>query len=173
MTAPEGAPFDSGRVEALVTLCLASIVSAAANFSPAVILPVRQIAGTGVIPYDCEQVIAAVQTITTGTPEALGLSGASTFPTTASGANQTLYGAQVTLAIVRNSIEKMTGLGQIPPSPTAYLGNLGLVSQDMAVLLAAVTLIAEAQSSATPRTELPSGPQGGLIATVCRLTVLV
>lgn len=173
MTAPDGAPFDADRVENLVVLALNAIVSSAAGFSPAISLPSRQIAGAGLIPYDCEQVFAAVQTVTTGTPEPLGAPGTSTFPTTASGANQTLYSAVIQLAIVRKSKELITGLGQVPPPPSAFLANLGYASQDMAILMAAVGLIADAQMSATPRQELAGNPQGGLVATTCRVTVLV
>lgn len=172
MTAPSYAPFDTNRVENLVTGCLNAIVSAAAGFSPAVILPARQISGAGPIPYDCEQVFATVLSVGTGTPEPLGLSGVATWPTTASGANYTLYNATLTLAILRNSAEKITGMGTSAPAPALFGQNLGLASQDIAVLQAALAQIGEAQSSATPRTESVV-TAGGLIATTCRLVVLV
>lgn len=174
MTAPIGAPFNADRVENLVVLCLGAIVTAAANFTPAVTLPSRQIAGAGTIPNDCEQVYATVQSVTTGTPEPLGTSGVSTWPTQADGGNQTLYSAVIMLAIVRKTNDTPTGpLGQTAPTPTAYLANLGAASQDMAVLMAALATIGEQQSSATPRVETAGTPQGGLVTTSCRVTVLV
>lgn len=173
MTAPDGAPFDTDRVENLVTSFLTAIVSAAASFTPPVTLPARQISGAGRIPYDCEEVFATVLTVGTGTPEALGLTGTSTFPVTASGANQTLYNAVILLAIVRTSLEKITGMGIVPPDPTLFTGNLGLISQDTAVLMAALGQVAEAQSSASPRTITANSPQGGLIATTLQVTILL
>lgn len=175
MTAPEGAPFDTDRVELAIVGCLNAIVSAAANFSTPVVLPSRQIAGAGLIPYDCEQVFATVVTLGTGTPEPgrASNSGVGTWPGLATGANYTLFNATVSLGIVRKSIERVTGLGQIPPTPAAYLSNLGLVSSDVAVLWAAISQIQELQSSAAPTSETTGPPQGGLIATTARITILI
>lgn len=173
MTAPTYGPFDASRIENLVTLCLGAIVTSAASFAPAIELPSRQIAGVGLIPYDCEQVLASMQSLTTGIPESTGFyTGANTWPPFDAGANNTMYQATLTLAIVRNSKEVITGVGNNPPPASAYLANLGMVSADMAVLLAAVSQIADAQHSAVPQTELPGGPLGGLVASVCRITVL-
>ncbi len=172
MTAPAYAPFDADRVETLVTACLNAIVSAASGFTPAVTLPSRQIAGAGPIPYDCEQVFATVLSVGTGTPEPLGLSGIATWPTTASGANFTLYNATLQLAILRESREKITGMGNSAPDPSLFGQNLGLASQDIAVLQAALAQIGEAFSTATPRTESVA-VGGGLLATTCRVIMLV
>lgn len=173
MTAPAGAPFDADRIENLVTSCLNAIVSTAASFDPAVALPARQIAGAGNIPNDCAQVYATVMTVTTGTPEPLGNSGAGTWPPATADGNQTMYSAVIILAIVRATNDTPTGpLGQNPPTPAAYLANLAQSSQDMAVLMAAVGQIADAQMSATPRTETAGTPQGGMVTTNCRLTVI-
>lgn len=174
MTAPDGAPFDADRVQLLVTSCLAAIVAAAASFTPPVSLPARQIAAAGTIPNDCEQVYATYQTVTTGTPEPRGDGGAGTWPPVSAGGNQTLYVAVIQLAIVRKTADTPTGpLGQIPPTPTAYLANLAASSRDVAVLMAAVGQIADAQMSATPRTETAGPPLGGLFTTSCRVSVLV
>lgn len=167
-------PFDVTRVENLVVECLNAIVSAAASFSPPVVLPSRQIAGAGNIPYDCEQVLATIQLVATGAPEQRSSLSASTWPPQADGANQTLYQATIVMAIVRKTNDTPTGpLGNIAPAPTAYLANLAAVSQDMAVLMAALSQIADAQISATPRTLTAGNPQGGLIPTSVRFTVLV
>lgn len=174
MTAPVGAPFDADRVQALVVLALGAIVTSAANFTPPIALPARQIAGAGTIPNDCEQVYAAVQTVTTGTPEPLGTSGVSTWPTQADGANQTMYSAVLQLAIVRKTNDTPTSpLGQVAPTPAAYLANLAATSADMAILMAALAQLGVAQSSATPRVETAGSPQGGMVTTSCRVTVLV
>lgn len=175
MTAPEGAPFNTDRVELAIVGCLNAIVSAAASFSTPITLPSRQIAGAGLIPYDCEQVFATVITLGTGTPEPRGTSnsGAGTWPDASTGANYTLYNAVVSLGIVRNSVEKMTGVGNTAPQPSAYLANLGLVSQDVALLWAAITQIQDAQTTAAPTTETAGPPQGGLIATTARITILI
>lgn len=173
MTAPHGAPFNADRIENLVTLALGAIVSAASSFSPAISLPSRQIAGAGLIPYDCAFVFASVQTVTTGAPEGKNLPGTATFPTTGSGANFTLYQAVILLGIVRDSAEVMTGLGQQAPAPASYLANLAIASKDMAILLAAIGQIADAQISATPETMTAGSPKGALVATTARITVLV
>lgn len=173
MTSPHGAPFDVNRVENLVTEALNAIISVASSFSPAISLPSRQIAGAGLIPYDCAMVFASVQTVTTGAPEGKNLPGTATYPTTGSGANFTLYQAVILLGIVRDSQEKMTGLGQQAPAPAAYLANLGIASQDMAILLGAIGQIADAQISATPETLTAGSPQGVLVATTARIAVLV
>lgn len=172
MTAPANAPFDADRIENLVTSALNAIVSAAASFTPAVSLPGRQIAGAGLIPYDCEQVYVSFLTSSLGTPEPLGASGVSTWPAQADGANQTLYNAVLQLAIVRPSQELIQGMGNAAPPTTQYLANLAQISQDTAVLMAAINQIATAQMSATPRTITAGSPQGALVATTCRLTVL-
>lgn len=175
MTAPAGAPFDANRVELAIVGCLNAIVSAAASFAPPLVLPSRQIAGAGLIPYDCEQVFATVITLGTGTPEPgrSSNSGAGTWPAISTGANMTLFNAVVSLGIVRNSVEKVTGLGTNAPTPAAYLANLGLVSQDVALLWAAITQIQDAQITAIPTTEVAGPPQGALIATTARITILI
>lgn len=174
MTAPDYGPFDASRVENLVTSSLLAIVNAAAAFSPAISIPARQIAAVSLVPYDCEQVVASVQALGTGIPEGSGSNiGSGTWPPFDAHANNTFYNATLTLAIVRKTNEGLTGIGNTPPTPAAYLANLAQVSGDVAVLLAAVSQIADAQHSATPQTELPNGPLGGLIATVCRVQVLV
>lgn len=176
MTVPAGAPFTVDRVENAVVQCLNAIVSAAASFTPAIALPGRQIAGEGIIPYDCEQVFASVMTLGTGTPEparGTSSSGVGTWPPIGNGANYTFFSATIQLAVVRNTLEKMTGLGQQAPTPAAYLGNLGLVSKDIALLWAAIVQIQDAEVTAAPTRQTAGNPQGGLVATSAQITILI
>lgn len=165
------APFEITRVSDLVQSCLAALVASAAGLS--VSLPSRQIAAAGSVPYDCSQVVVTVIQIGTGTPEPTGpRTGMLTYPNADS--NSTLYQATIQLAIVRGTHDTPTGpLGQTAPTPAAYLANLTNASQDAAALIRAVNQIAENEMSAVPRTVTIGTPQGGLVATSARITVLV
>lgn len=172
MTDPATDAFSITRVSDYVISALAEVVEAAARLN--VILPSRQITGVGVIPADCEQVVASLIQLTTGAPEAAGgRGGAGTYPNAAS--NMTIYTVIVSLEITRKTTELSQGrLGNTAPDPATFTANLTSVSADTAVLIAAVNALAEDQIvSANTRTVTAGAPQGGMFKVSARLTAVV
>lgn len=172
MTDPNTDAFDVTRVSDYVIGALAEIVAAATRLG--VTLPARQIVGVGIIPADCEQVVASLIQLTTGAPEAAGgRSGAGTYPNAAS--NMTIYQATVSLEITRKTTELPQGrLGNALPDPSLFAANLTSASGDAAVLIAAINALAEDQIvNAIPRTVTAGAPQGGMFKVSARITAVV
>lgn len=175
MTLPDPDPvFAVDRVLALVNNAIQAIADAATALSVA--LPSRVVVAAAAVPFDCEQVLAYIQSIRTAAPEAGRNSGGGTYPNP--GAQMTLYQATVQLTIVRGTatLPAQSGVGQTAPAPSSYLNNLTTASGDAAVLLHAANL-AETRDGmygvgAAPRTVTFSAPQGGLVAAGCSVTLL-
>lgn len=163
-------PTDFGltRISDFVAGALQHVLDAAARLG--VELPDRAIVGTGIIPADCEQVVASLLTFGTGAPEGVGgRTGAGTYPGPES--NMTIYQVTITLEIMRKTTEIMTG--RTAPAPSTYVANLMAASRDAAVILAAVDAIADDQVSAIPRSVTAGSPQGGVFKTSARITAVV
>lgn len=164
--------FGATRISDYVQACLAAVVDAAGEIG--ISLPSRQVAGVGLIPSDCEQVVATLIQATTGAPESIGVPSATgTYPTP--DANMTFYQVTVNLVITRATATNFQGdRGTTPPDPAAYLSNLTTASGDTAVLLNAINALQEANPmSAITRVITAGSPQGGLFSTTARITATV
>lgn len=166
MTAP--APFLTGDLVTLVDELMTCLQASSAELS--VTLPTRQVAGTGLIPVDCEQATVSLIQVGTGAVEAPGArGGSSSYPNP--GANMTLYNLVLTVTISRKANEvPQAPLGQMAPTVAAYGQDLTTVSADLAVIAYAIDKFAEVRISPVQRTLTAGPPKGGYLTSQARIT---
>lgn len=164
--------FDADTVSSAAQRILTALDDAADALPGGTPLPARQILSAAGVAWDCEMAYVAFLTAQLGIPESLGetipMTGVNTWPM----GNLTVWTLTFEVGVIRKVTTGMQGpRGTVAPPTVNYLGDLTLLSSDVAVVINAAETLVARNLQPVPHDGNAAETEGGFHGVQFRFTV--